>query len=792
MEPTKFDLKYASVRHTIIEQRFANLNNRQREAVYHTEGPLLVLAGAGSGKTTVLIHRIINILRFGKGYESTFAPQDATKEDLAFLTGYLLDPKPEEQERAERLCAVDAPRPWEVIAITFTNKAAKELQERLVRALGEKDASGVWAYTFHAACLRILRSNIEQLGYDKAFTIYDDDDKKRTVREALKRLDLDEKTFDPRAVMSEISRAKDNLILPEAYKEQANDYYKNTIAEVYALYEKMMKNANALDFDDIILKTVLLLQNYDEVRAYYQNKFRYVLVDEYQDTNHAQYVLCALLAGGRQNICVVGDDDQSIYKFRGATITNILEFEQKYPGAVTIRLEQNYRSTGNILNAANALISNNRSRKGKTLWTEQGEGEMVRFHSAATQEEEAAFIAETILNGVEKGCKWSDYAVLYRNNVLSNSREGAFRRSAVPYRIYKGRDFFSRAEIRDMFAYLWVVENPADELRLRRIINVPPRKLGERSVALAAEEAARTGQILFDVVSHAKDYPALSRSANAMMKFGNLIEGLRMMREFLSLSELYEEILERSGYRAAWQAKDDEESRSRIENIMELKSNIVEYEERAEEPSLAGFLEEMALFTDADHTDENEDAVLMMTMHSAKGLEFPTVFVCGMEDGLFPSFRSEENEADMEEERRLCYVAITRARKELYLTCAEQRMLYGRTQYARSSRFLSELPRDLMTSNLDAPRPVIRTDVPGTAGSRVSYTSARRVSVAPKGSDALPEFAPGERVKHRVFGEGTVVSVKPMGGDALVEIAFDTKGAKRLMAKQAGQFIEKL
>ncbi len=792
MEPTKFDLKYASIRRTIIEQRFSNLNDRQREAVYQTEGPLLILAGAGSGKTTVLIHRIINLLRFGKGYDSTFAPPDATQEDLAYLTDYLLSPSPERQARAERLCAVDAPKPWEVVAITFTNKAAKELQDRLIRALGEKDASGVWAYTFHAICLRILRSNIEQLGYDKAFTIYDDDDKKRTVKEALKRLNLDEKKFDPRAVMGAISKAKDNLILPNVYAEQANDFYKSKIAEVYTLYEKLMKNANALDFDDIILKTVLLLQNHDEVREYYQKKFRYVLVDEYQDTNHAQYVLCALLAGGHQNICVVGDDDQSIYKFRGATITNILEFEQQHPGAKTIRLEQNYRSTGNILDAANAIIRNNARRKGKTLWTEHGEGEKVFFHSAGSQEEEAAFIAETILEGVEHGKKWSDFAVLYRNNVLSNNVEGAFRRSAIPYRMYKGRDFFSRAEIRDMFAYLWVIENPADELRLRRIINVPARKIGDRSVALASEEAAATGQILFDVVRHAKEYPALSRSANAMMKFGEMMENLREMREFMPLSELYEEVLERSGYRAAWEVKDDEESRSRIENIMELKSNIAEYEKNAEEPSLAGFLEEMALFTDADHTDENEDAVLMMTMHSAKGLEFPTVFVCGMEDGIFPSFRADENEEDMEEERRLCYVAVTRAREELYLTSAEQRMLYGRTQYGRPSRFLDEIPKELVTCNREAAPPTIKTNVPGTAGSRVSYTSARRVSVAPTNTAELPSFAPGERVKHRVFGEGMVVSVKPMGGDALVEITFDTKGTKRLMAKQAGQFIEKL
>lgn len=795
MEPTKFDLKYASVRRTIIEQRFAHLNDRQREAVYQTEGPLLVLAGAGSGKTTVLIHRIINLLRFGKGYDSLFAPQDAAQEDLAFLTNYLLAPSEDDRDRAEWLCRVDAPKPWEVIAITFTNKAAKELRERLIRALGEQDASGIWAYTFHTACLRILRGNIEQLGYEKAFTIYDEDDKKHVILEALKRLNLDAKAFDPRTVMRMISSAKDNLILPNVYAEQAaGDYYKSKVAEIYALYEKLMRNANALDFDDIILKTVLLLQNYDEVREYYQRKFRYVLVDEYQDTNHAQYVLCALLAGGSQNICVVGDDDQSIYKFRGATITNILEFEKQYPGAKTIRLEQNYRSTGNILETANALIRNNQHRKGKELWTEQGSGSRICLHRSGSQEEEAAFIAETILEGVEAGKKWHDFAVLYRNNVLSRNVESAFMRNSIPYRIYKGRDFFDRAEIRDMMAYLSVVDNPADEMRLRRIINVPARKIGNRSVELAVEEAAQTGQILFDVVRHANEFPSLSRSASAMIKFGEMIEELREMQTKIPLSELYEAVLERSGYRAAWEAKDDSESRSRIENIMELKSNIVEYEAHTEEPSLAGFLEEMALYTDADHTEQNEDAVLMMTMHSAKGLEFPTVFLCGMEDGLFPSFRSEENEEDMEEERRLCYVAVTRAREELYLTCAERRMLYGRTQYARPSRFLKEMPQGLMDSNVAAASSsTIQTDVPGTATSRVSYAAARKVGVAAPAAPAdLPTFDAGERVKHRVFGEGMIVSVKPMGGDALLEIAFDTKGTKRLMAKQAGQFMEKI
>ena len=486
MEQTKFDIKFAAVRRTVIEQVFSRMNDRQKEAVFQTEGPLLVLAGAGSGKTTVLIHRIINILRFGRGYDYPYATPGATMEDLAFLADYLADPKPEDRARALRLCAVDPAKPWEIVAITFTNKAARELRERLTRAVGETDASAIWAHTFHTCCLRILRRDIERLGYDRTFTIYDEDDKKRVITALIRRLKLDEKVFDPKKVMNEISRAKDNLITPRTFAaEQRDEFYKGRIAELYTLYEKEMRANNALDFDDIIMKTVQLLRENEDILEYYQNKFRYVLVDEYQDTNHAQYVLTALLAGGRQNICVVGDDDQSIYKFRGATITNILEFEQQFKNAHTIRLEQNYRSTDTILNAANGLIRNNVRRKGKELWTDRTGGAKIKLHRTDTQESEAQYIAARILEGVAKGEKWGDFAILYRNNVLSNAVESAFRRNSIPYRIYKGRDFFGRTEIRDMFAYLWVIENPSDTLRLKRIINVPARKIGGKSIEIA-------------------------------------------------------------------------------------------------------------------------------------------------------------------------------------------------------------------------------------------------------------------------------------------------------------------
>lgn len=804
MEPTKFDMKYAAVRRAIIEQRFSKLNDKQREAVYQTEGPLLILAGAGSGKTTVLINRIINILKFGDGLESEFAPDWATEDDLLFLTEYLTDPKPENRARAEHLCAMNPARPWQVIAITFTNKAARELRERLEFALGDEEAaSAVWAYTFHTACLRILRKHVDLLGFESAFTIYDEDDKKRVILNVMKKLDLDPKNFDPRTVMGMISRAKDKLMTPRQFSADAvGDYFREKVADVYRDYEKAMKKACALDFDDIIMKTVLLLQNNPEVLEYYQRQFRYVLVDEYQDTNYAQYVLTSLLAGYYENICVVGDDDQSIYKFRGATITNILEFEKQFKDAKTIRLEQNYRSTGNILNAANEVIRNNVGRKGKELWTDHGDGAKIRLHRSDSQEGEAAYIADTIREGVEQGRKWGNFAVLYRNNVLSDNIAAAFIRAGIPYRVYKGRDFFSRAEVKDMFAYLWVIENPADELRLRRIINTPARKIGDKSVETAMQLAVEYGTTLYDVVCHASQYPALSRGAAAMEKFGEMIENLRKLREFVSLSELYDELMDKSGYIRALQLKGGVEEENRIEHIEELKSYIVDYEDKTETPSLGDFLENMALYTDADQSGEDDDAVIMMTMHAAKGLEFPVVFLAGMEDGLFPGFRAMEKDEDMEEERRLCYVAVTRAKEQLYLTCAERRLLYGRTQYSHPSRFVDEMPEELLESNITESRRFSNATAPDPTLSRPQVARARYVSAAntaPSASLAsaakskpLPNFAAGDRVFHKAFGDGLIVSVKPMGGDALLEIAFDQKGTKRLMAKSAGQFMHKI
>ncbi len=793
MEISKFDLKYTALRKAIIETYFKHLNPMQRKAVFQTEGPLLVLAGAGSGKTTVLIQRIIYLLRFGNGYHWDLAPDNATPEDLMFLAEYLSQPTEENQEKAERLCAVCPAKPWEIIAITFTNKAAKELKERLIQGVGQEDADCIWAQTFHSACMRILRRDIDKIGYDTNFTIYDEDDKKKVLAETIRSFSLDEKMFDVKVIANQISRSKDQLKTAAMMEQEAgSNFFKGKIAQIYQAYAKKLKAANALDFDDIIMKTVELLQKYPEVLTYYQNKFRYVMVDEYQDTNYAQYVLTSLLAGGYENICVVGDDDQSIYKFRGANVTNILEFEKNYPNAVTIRLEQNYRSTQNILTVANELIRNNHQRKGKELWTDNQKGNKIKLHQSDTQEGEADYIARTILNGFDEGKHWSDFAVLYRNHVLSNNIERAFKSNSIPYRIVSGLRFFDRAEVKDMLAYLWVIENPSDTLRLLRIINNPSRKIGAKALETAQQLSSEKQVSLFEIVSHASDYPELSRTAKAMESFSSMIFNLRKMKELLPIDELYEELLNQSGYLAALELKDNQESHGRIENIMELKSNLVEFINRAEEPTLAAFLEEMALFTNFDQVDANADAVIMMTVHSAKGLEFPHVFLCGMEEGIFPGFRAAEREEDMEEERRLCYVAITRAKEQLYLTCTSRRMMYGQTRYSRPSKFISELPEEYLDSNLTSSDLAPKSLEEEFSFSKISPSTYHSSLLKQQTSQPAVFVQVGDRVKHKAFGIGTIVSAKAMGGDQLLEIAFEEKGNKKLMAKSAMQFMQKI
>ena len=790
-----FDLRYAALRRTVIENAFAQLNDKQREAVLKTEGPLLLLAGAGSGKTTVLINRIINLLRFGCGSESTLAPDWAGDEELTLLAREAAEPGCLPEGEVDRLCAVDPPKPWEILAITFTNKAAGELRTRLEVACGDAGRD-VWAHTFHTACTRILRRYIPRLGYESGFTIYDEDDKKRLITTVIKDLGFDEKRFDPRGVMSAISRAKDQLLTPEDVAGQAgSDLYQKNVARIYHEYQKRCRAASALDFDDIICRTVELLQTQDDVREYYQHKFRYVLVDEYQDTNHAQYVLCSLLSGGWRNLCVVGDDDQSIYKFRGASIANILEFERQFPDAVTIRLEQNYRSTGSILDAANHVIACNQGRKGKTLWTEKEKGAPITVYQADTQEDEALFIASAILEGQAKGEHLRDYTILYRNNALSNFLQTCFVRQGIPFAVVRGRSFLDSQEIRDMRAYLEVIHNPADGIRLRRIVNNPPRKIGAKTLDTVEELAAGEGTSAFAVMTRAAEYPALSRASAALLRFADMIADLGEKARTLPLDEVYDALLEQSGYRLALEMQGSEEAQSRLDNIRELKSSILDYMKRTAElggePSLEGFLEELSLISDVDKYDENADVVTMMTMHSAKGLEFPHVFLCGVEEGLFPSYRSMDSQEEMEEERRLCYVAMTRAKETLTITCAQRRMLYGQTSYARPSRFIAEIPAELVREAGHKLRREERSPRPDRSWERAPARPPRTAPAAYAPQSApLPDFRPGMHIRHKAFGPGKIVEVTPMGGDMLLRIQFEEAGEKLMMAKTAMRFMK--
>ena len=806
--------RFIAARRAVIAGAYQNLNDRQREAVLCTEGPLLLLAGAGSGKTTVLIHRVANLLRYGRGSDTEEIPMPISEDEVEFLEQYAQHSDPEQEALAQYLCAVEPARPWEVLAITFTNKAANELKERLERMLGDT-AQDVWASTFHSACVRILRRDIDKIGFDRSFTIYDTDDSKRVLKDILKELELDEKTFPPRELLSVISNAKDAMQSPEefaAYWEKRGDWRKTRIGKVYARYSRKLREANALDFDDIILHTVRLLQSDRETREYYQRKFRYVLIDEYQDTNHLQYLLAGLLAGGYRNICVVGDDDQSIYRFRGANIENILNFEKEYDGARTIRLEQNYRSTQNILDAANAVIRHNTGRKGKTLWTENGRGEVVTVKTTFNEGDEANFVVGQILVSCNRGANWRDHAVLYRMNAQSNALEYAFKRNGVPYKVIGGMKFFDRAEVKDMLAYLCVINNTTDDLRLRRIINVPARKIGPTTVDRAQLIATEEGVPLYEILYHADRYPELKNAVSKLKAFTEMIEEMRHRAENMGLVEFYAYVCARTGYVRALQEKSDVESRGRLENVQELASSIQAFlENDPDNPTLAGFLDEIALYTDLDSQNDSDNCVTLMTMHAAKGLEFPFVCVVGMEDGLFPGNRAIGDEEEMEEERRLCYVAMTRAKEKLILTNARQRMLYGRTTPCRPSRFLEEIPEENMEW-LSKPQP--RTAEPGWSGEEGGAPHAATAAAAaqhpggyarPARPHQRPAFAveqhhaapllqlqPGDSVRHKAFGQGMVISVRPMGGDALIEVAFDKVGTKKLMLKAAGAHLTKL
>ena len=829
MDKTDFEKRYADARKRIISRDFSSLNDMQRKAVMATEGPLLLLAGAGSGKTTVLINRVANLIRYGRASDSGDVPEHVGEAELALLEAAATGAVPVTPEVRE-LCALDPVEPWRIIAITFTNKAADELKTRLASKLGP-GAEDVWAMTFHSACVRMLRRSVDVLGISPSFTIYDTSDSQAVMKRVLRELDMDEKVFPPRQVLSEISRAKDSMLSASDYTAQAEKGYdprKKLIARAYTEYSRRLLAADALDFDDLILYTVKLLREYPEVRERWQRQFKYVLVDEYQDTSILQYMLASLLAGGTNNICVVGDDDQSIYRFRGATIENILSFEKRYKNARVIKLEQNYRSTGHILGAANSVIKNNLGRKGKNLWTDAGDGEKLTLQVTDNDDAEAAYIAESIVNAVASGMRWSDFAVLYRMNAQSNRLEYAFKRMSIPYRVVGGTRFFDRMEIKDITAYLSVIHNPADDLRLLRIINNPPRGIGGTTVERLRAIAAEKGRPLLDIAADAANYPELKSAAGKLTGFITLLMELRKMAGEMPLEDFYDAMLDKTGYLAA--LGDNDEALARIDNIKELKSNIVSYASRAETPTLAGFLDEIALYTDLDSLEAGEDSVVMMTVHAAKGLEFPWVFIAGMEDGIFPTARTIGEPEEMEEERRLCYVALTRAKKRLTLTAAQRRMLFGRTTSNSISRFVEEIPDE----HIDKPELPVRDSfihepdpeymdyayrerrsagepawVRAAQSPRGGYGSFDRgqppvtvkkapASAAPKrpvtpapAGPALPELAPGDIIRHKVFGQGTVTQITKMPGDALLTVDF-AGTAKRLMLKAAGPFIKKL
>ena len=787
--------EFLELRRKIIEKDFMRMNDKQREAIFQVKGPVLILAGAGSGKTTVLVNRIANIVKYGNAYYSSAVEFEPSEEDIENMKAYLKGDEDMLFEIEDLLC-VDVVRPWQILAITFTNKAANELKERLEKMLGGA-ANDIWASTFHSCCVRILRRDAEKIGYSSHFTIYDTDDTKRLIKECLRQLNMRESEIPIKSIIAEISNAKDSLVTPEEYERKAvdlKDARNQRIAKIFKMYQAELKKADAMDFDDIIVNTVTLLEENDDVRDYYQRKFMYVMVDEYQDTNHAQYRLTELLAGRHKNICVVGDDDQSIYRFRGATIENILSFEKRYPNCKTIRLEQNYRSTQTILDVANEVISNNRRRKGKSLWTSNPGGDKVTVNTAYDEQDEAKFICELIEENVASGkFNFSDHAILYRVNAQSNSIESILVRAGVPYRIIGGQRFYDRLEIRDAVAYLTVVNNPNDNVRLRRIINVPKRGIGDTTVNKASEISSALGISMFEVFKHADEYESLKRSAKKLMEFCDLIESIRVKVDEISLDELFELILQKTDY-VAHLRLDKEKGDERVENIYELISNLKNYESANEEATLSGFLEEVALISDLDNYNAQQDAVVLMTIHSAKGLEFPVVFLPGMEEGLFPSIQSLYSEEDIEEERRLAYVGITRAMRNLYISHTNSRMLYGSTQRNIPSRFLVEIPESLIERTGRRPSSqmsfgqLARGDYERqTSRSATDYLSKARqqsskttVSKAP-----APKYSVGDSVMHKVFGTGIVISVKPMGNDSMLEIAFDKAGTKKLMANFA-------
>ena len=789
--------KYLKAKRDLFDKAYGKrLNPEQCRAVFAAKGPLLVLAGAGSGKTTVLVNRIAYLIKYGNAYFSDYVPEGMTPEAVRALEG-ALEMSPEEIEEILPQFITEPCPPWAVLAITFTNKAAKEIRDRVTRTVEDEAAAGdIWTGTFHSVCVRILRRWGDRIGYKDGFSIYDTDDKKRMLAMCMRELDIDEKRLAPKAVANAISMAKDELKTPDDLETSADPRTRDLV-EIYRLYEKKMREYSALDFDDIIMRTVELLEKDAEVRSYYQRKFRHVLVDEYQDTNYAQFVLTTLLSDGHRNIMVVGDDDQSIYKFRGATIENILNFDKTYPDAAVVKLEQNYRSTGNILDAANAVIKNNGQRHDKRLWCDKGAGEKILLRETLDQSDEGKYIIDKITQGVRtENRKYSDYAVLYRVNALGRTLQSSFAKSGVPFKVIGDMGFYDRKEVKDMIAYLSVLGSPSDNLRLKRIINEPKRKIGAATVEGVEEIASSLSLSMYEVMKNAREYTALLKSAEKLEGFVALIEAVK--EEKTLPSEIITALFERSGYKDMLKAEGFE-GEGKIENVSSFIDAAVEYEQRCTasdtEPTVTEFLEEVSLVSDVDKYDESADAVVLMTVHAAKGLEFPVVFLAGMEDGIFPSLQNIGDESEMSEERRLAYVAITRAKERLVITHAKNRLMYGKTGYNPLSRFIKdEVPKQLFEE--DRPRRIPpktplyshqntgRSSIPTTSAEfrRAPETMARSRSKSGAAEYGIERLSAGTRVSHAVFGEGSIISARDMGGDVLYEVKFDNGQTKKLMA----------
>lgn len=782
--------RFLKAKRECFERLYSKLNNMQRQAVFCTSGPLLVLAGAGSGKTTVLVQRIAHIIRYGDAYHSGAIPETLCEEEVEYLEMMAKGECPIDGASLERYSENAVPA-YAVLAITFTNKAAKSMKEKLEKQLSDK-ALDIWAGTFHSICAKILRREADKLGYDRSFAIYDTDDTKKLITECEKELEISTERFAPKAMQNIISKAKDKLIGAEEFAQEAgNDFVNGTVSKIYTLYEEKLKAANAMDFDDLIFNTVKIFAEFPDTLEYYQNKFRHILVDEYQDTNHAQFVLVRELAKKYRNIMAVGDDDQSIYSFRGATIDNILTFDKTFPDAKIIKLEQNYRSTGNILGAANSLISKNEGRYGKTLWCDAGDGSKAACVETNDQTAEARFIADTIADGVAGGeRRFSDYAILYRMNAQSAGFETVFAKSGIPYRMLCGIRFYDRAEIKDMVAYMQLTANIKDDTRFMRIVNTPKRGIGDTTVGYLAKIAAAEGLSMFETARQADKYTALAKSAAKLSAFCDFIEKLQGYEKALPLGDFVEKIAEESGYFDMLYAM-GQEGTEKVENVKELVNNAAVYQEENPDFGLGEFLEEVSLVADIDSYDTEANAVTMMTVHSAKGLEFNTVFLPGFEEGIFPGSLV-ISPKEVEEERRLAYVALTRARKELYICRARERMMYGRTNANPPSRFLREIDsrykeeKSLVRRFSDSfSKPFSRPSENFGSPKRGAAQSPLYAKPAEKPKVISESFAVGDRVCHKVFGVGTVLSASDMGGDILYEVAFDGVGTKKLMATYA-------